>query len=698
MNHPVVYLCLCWLIGTFFVLHFHGLSLAVIVVLTFNICTIFAMHKPVMRVRTAIYFSCFLLSIAYNSVHEWDRHTVLDPSNVNQTEQAYIGRIISKPDIDGDIVQFTLKLLDRKEKVVVRIHLQQQQEQTEVATWIVSDVIKLTGILEQPREATNYGSFDYKKYLQNQRIYWQLRVEGLESIQTLSSSNRWNVYRLLAWINTIRDWLNTKITRIFPESQVGWMKGILIGEKDQVDPERYEQFARLGVTHLLAISGLHVGVLIGAIIWLLRQTTCSRETIFYIICVVIPFYMVLTGAAPSVIRAGIMAVIGCYAWTKGWLKNGLVIWSITLWIMLFVRPDYVHEIGFQLSFAVTAGLIIGVPAFNRVLCQLPNVLQNSLSVTIVSQLVSFPLTVYYFNQFSLLSWLVNLLLVPLVSIIVLPAGLIALLLSIVSESLATVASFPVIWTNRFIFALSEWLDQATFFHISYPSPPPWWIVLYYSLLYYFFYIFQHIPLRTDNTVSYPSLFRNVSHKSLRWRKPCMLFFVFLLLYGYQPHAWSWPAKGLVQFIDVGQGDATLVRSPTGKHLLIDGGGQMFWFSKEEEWRKRLDPFEIGKDVLVPLLRQRGVHQIDYLMLTHADMDHIGGLTEVVQRVPVKQIFINGTVKDSPAMLAFIDTALQKDIPIYSLAYGMKIEVDRYTTLHMIHPFSSETLYNEEEPK
>lgn len=163
----------------------------------------------------------------------------------------------------------------------------------------------------------------------------------------------------------------------------------------------------------------------------------------------------------------------------------------------------------------------------------------------------------------------------------------------------------------------------------------------------------------------------------------------ILLYGYNPH--SFARNGSVQFLDVGQGDAMLIQTPERKVIMIDGGGTFRFQREGEEWRMRRDPYEIGKNLLVPLLKKRGIKQIDYLIVTHADIDHFGGLQAVIDNLPVGIMFINGTLKDSDAYDAFLHKALQKNIPIAIASEGQQLQVDAHTSLSFLYPLATDRI-------
>lgn len=157
-------------------------------------------------------------------------------------------------------------------------------------------------------------------------------------------------------------------------------------------------------------------------------------------------------------------------------------------------------------------------------------------------------------------------------------------------------------------------------------------------------------------------------------------------YAYAPDALD--RDGLVAVLDVGQGDAIYVRTPAGKRLLIDAGGTTRFHKEGDEWRSRKDPFEVGRDVVVPLLMRRGVHSLDMLFATHNDTDHIGGAKAVLRQVPVRRLFFNGTASDGEAAVDMFRAALERNVPVTPLSVGDTIIVDEETKIEVLHPAQS----------
>ncbi|MEB3100731.1 ComEC/Rec2 family competence protein [Ferviditalea candida] len=160
----------------------------------------------------------------------------------------------------------------------------------------------------------------------------------------------------------------------------------------------------------------------------------------------------------------------------------------------------------------------------------------------------------------------------------------------------------------------------------------------------------------------------------------------LLTVAYRPDVFN--RQGEVDFLNVGQGDGILIRTPSHRVLLVDGGGTLS-FGKKEEWMRRKDPYEVGRKLLVPLLKQRGIQKLDALIVSHADADHIGGLQAVLEEIPVKRMLFNGTLKQSANAKKLFQLALDRHIPLYPIHAGMKLQVDGFTELNFLYPVAEE---------
>ncbi len=616
----------------------------------------------------------FILSISYNLWFDGRNHTSFefDPFSEYQVQ----GKIASSVSLDGDRVSIVIKEMKYAEKIQVFIRLHSLLEQQEAKQLKRGDNLFIKGEFKKPEAARNFDMFEYGVYLYHQQIHWIVQVDGLDQIQVFAKKG-FNRYVLWSWTDQIRKRIGDKVAVLYDDAYSGFMKSLLIGLRDDLQPDQFQQFASIGLTHIMAISGLHVAVFIAGCMGLMKVIGISRETNQLIMILVLPIYMLLTGAAPSVIRAGIMAMLALIALRRKKLKDGLHIISTAAILMLIYNPYYLFQISFQLSFIVTLGLIVFVPIFNRLLPIHSLFLKSTLSVTTVAQLVSFPLTIYYFNQFSLLSWVANLILVPLASIIIIPLGLISLSLGFIFFPLSKLLAQINERIVYVLFSSIQKLNEFSLFIFIWASPSSMWIILYFIFLALIFWLIQNHQWYKK---SIEKIVISLAVGGL----------ILHLLFAY--HSDYLDRIAVVHFLDVGQGDAAFIVTPEKKTILIDGGGTLHFRREGEEWRNRRDPYEVGKNLLVPLLKKRGVQSIDYLIVTHAHLDHYGGLQAVIEQIPVRNLFFNGTLRDQDRFTLLLTTALERNIPIYMAQGGKSIHIDSHTELKFLYPLVEQDLH------
>lgn len=661
---------------------------------------------------------------------------VPDASTMYEVEAS--GTIVSAVEVDGDRVQFVMTAEDVAvmgeqsprvlggERLLVQVRLAAQPDQTVAAAGQRGDRVRLAGSLGLPAEATNFGGFDYRRYLHSQRIHWLLKVKGIAAVET-GAGSRWSTESLLGRIDSIRAWLGSRMDELYPAEQSGYMKGLVLGISEDLDPERFRQFSQLGLTHILAISGLHVAVFLYVLGGMLRLLRMTRERMLLIMITAVPLYVLLAGGSPSVIRAGMMAMLGLAAARMNKLKDGLHLLAAAALIMLAWDPYMLGNVSFQLSFIVTAGLIIGVPPVRRWLPQSTRwkTLFDLVAVTIVAQAVSFPLTVFYFNGFHPLSLPANFILVPFISFIVMPLGGASLILDSIWSPAAKLLAVATSIANELTFGFVLKLSEIQSLQLIWATPPVLWVVYMYMALWLLFFLLGrshrngeesrrmnqgdkeeandlssisspllHLssqsgemtaPLgqgaASPNPLSMQRTWKAGNHPSSRVIPAIIAAALIIpLLWAYKP---DWQnTDAVISILDVGQGDAILIRSVTGKHVLIDGGGTVMFRKPGEEWRNRRDPFEIGRHVVVPLLRKRGVHAIDLLVISHLDSDHIKGLMAVLRDIPVKRILWNGTMKTSDDAIGLFREAIDRRIPLFESSEEGSWMIDEHSRIEI----------------
>ncbi|MEK3759851.1 ComEC/Rec2 family competence protein [Paenibacillus sp. FSL P4-0338] len=752
-RRPLLSFTVCWVAGSAAGCMFSGRSLLFCLAGLLLLPVVWAVSGGIRWRKAAVLVTALILAALYWEYSEV-RNVSLLPEvlghPVSELNEAYItaaGVIASPVERDGDRVDFVVKLSGislhqqgeqsaaagavgsdpEGERVTVQIKLQEESEIAEAALWQRGDRVVIEGELIQPQIARNFGGFDYRAYLLTQKIHWLLKGTGTASVK-VNPQVSWEPSTILRWNDKARSVLGAEMSRLFQEPHAGYMKGLVIGIQKELDPETFRQFSQLGLTHILAISGMHVAVYVGVILVLLRRCRLTRETALTVTLLLVPVYVLLSGAGPSVIRAGIMSMIALLAARLGMLKDGLNILAASALMMLVWNPYLLLSVSFQLSFLVTAGLMVYTPLAAPLFRRLPGWLGSSLSVTIIAQLVSFPLTIYYFNQFSLLSVAANLLLVPFITFLVLPLGTLALLLGRVWNAAALLTAQLAEILNNITFAAVEWVNGFTAGILIWASPSILWICLYYGLLYGLLYALKRqteaklVPqFMDDETRPLAELERPEPRGNIRGRAGrnnvlnsagaansgraeltfqaypqsglsrwsnsaailCAIGLSILLYKGYNAEVIS-DGSGSISYLDIGQGDSILITTPGGAHILVDGGGTVS-FSNREEWRIRRSPFEVGAKTLLPLLKQRGIHRLDAVILTHGDQDHAGGLQAVLEGMPVSALLFNGTLADTEPYTKLMATALDAGVRLYPVQQGKMLALDEATRLDFLWP-------------
>jgi len=629
------------------------------------------------------------------------------------------GRLVSVVEVDGDLASFRLaaesiEFVDSQKRrssdiIVVRLKLAKPSDQLEAGSWRRGDRVRLSGILELPGEAGNFGAFDYRAYLMKQGVFWQLSARGLESVDYRPEPAPMLI-KPLRLLDELRKAIGELADRLFPNGDSGYMKGLVVGIRSDLDPVQFDHFARLGLTHILAISGLHVAVIVYLLLQIGRLLRLTRERSLELTIAMMPVYMMITGASPSAVRACLMAMIALSLARRHALKDGLHLLFAAAMLMLMWNPSLIEDVSFQLSFVVTAGLILFVPAISELLPIRWNWLKGAIAVTVTAQIVSFPVSAYYFHSMHLMSLPANFLLVPFISVIVMPLGMAAIVLGGIWLPLGVLPARLASLGNDLTFFVVDWLSGFIGWRTVWPQPSLAWVVCAYALMgvglaglrrrtqrlkereWWIGQAESHAaqfdgkPVTEPLDSIIPGASRTERIRSIARRAGFGIACVAWLAWGVQPAILDGTAT--VSFLNVGQGDSILMRTGSGKHILIDAGGTVGFRKPGEEWKERSDPYEVGRKLLVPLLLQRGVRQLDALVLTHLDADHIGGAQAVLDHIPVRALLFNGTLKNSPVALNLLRAVEKRGIPAYAVQEPMIWQIDSSAVVRVLYPSGS----------
>jgi competence protein ComEC len=420
-------------------------------------------------------------------------------------------------------------------------------------------------------------------------------------------------------------------------------------------------YQKTGIVHLLAISGLHVSLLIGMVFYLGIRIGLTRQFMMNFLLVLLPIYAILTGASPSVIRAVLMLflVLLVVRWKKQIKLSPIDAISLTLLIYVFFSPLIILDAGFQLSFSVSYAIILSV---TRIFPRYQSPISAMVVTSIIAQLAALPILLYHFFEISFISIIANLLYIPLFSFVFLPGLYILYFIQIIF------GDTPSILINLFMKIITlangliEKLADLSFAQLVTGRPNLLLFIIYMVIILAIFLIWE---------------------AGFQQKRKIKVIFLAFALITFQ-NIWNWANPfGEVTMIDVGQGDSILIHYPFGKGTyLIDTGGTIQF--EEDEWKKAAKPFEVGRDVVVPFLKGKGITKLDKLILTHGDTDHIGGTLALLKEIKVTQILMPSVAEPSKSELTIIQEAKNRGIQVVMVADGSQWENEK-STFYVLSP-------------
>ena len=460
--------------------------------------------------------------------------------------------------------------------------------------------VALDSPLHRPTGFRNPGGFDYPAHLARRGILVVGSTSADRVVAVTADDPPWPV--------RVRRWAAGRLGAHLPPASAALLGGLLLGERAQLAPETEDAFRRAGVLHVLAVSGFNVALVASSVFLVLGAVRIPWRARAAGAAIAIVGFAMVVGAEPSVLRATVMAltVLGAILLEReSQLLNALALAGL---LLLAWRPEDLWDPGFQLSFAATAGIVWLAPGAARALRDrgLPRWLAAALAVSLTAQVAVTPVMASHFNQLSLVGIAANLAVVPLAGAATV-IGLGALAAAAVSAPAADVlfhAAWPALLGLRAVVRAAAAIPGAA---LAVPAPGLGASACWYAAL-------GLLPAAGESA-------------RVRAAAGTLLAAALTLV--------AWPAlrpgDGLLRitFLDVGQGDATLVELPEGHRLLVDGG---------PAGPRRLD---VGRHVLAPLLWNRAATRLDLVALSHSDPDHSGGLRAVLRDFRVDRFWDNG---------------------------------------------------------
>lgn len=528
------------------------------------------------------------------------------------------------------------------------------------------DRVMFRGRLDFPAGAANPGDFDYREYLARRGVLCRLEARDLPLV--LGSGEKDFRCLLLRLAARARLRIERGIEEGLPDGQASFLKGVLLGAKEEITPEDQEVYRRTGVMHLFAVSGLHLGFVLFFFLALAGLLRLGRGFTFLLTASGLLGYAALVGFPSSVNRAAVMGLTGTAAHLWHRRKDMLASLALAAFVILLCNPGALLDPGFQLSFAATWG-IFSLTAPLGAFLPLPRGWKEAVAIPLAAQLAVLPLTAFYFQQISLLGLVANILVVPLAGLVV-NLGLAGMLLSLLHGSLGgpffTAAGALALPVQGLLGVLAGAPGGA----LAVPAPPWCLTAAWFALLALFGW-----SLRAGSEVSFPHFrFRSPARRWLPLSLLGLVLTAFWLYWG--PGLGGAPGRLRVTFINVGQGDAVLLEMPNGRRLLVDGGG------KPAFSRSSFDP---GRHVVVPYLTRQGIRRLDLVVNSHPHEDHLGGLLAVLENLQVKEAAAPPVAHPTPLWLEFEALLEEKQIPLHRVRAGAVFHLDPRVEIAVIHP-------------
>lgn len=503
----------------------------------------------------------------------------------------------------------------------------------------LGDRIKFRAKLELTRENTNPKLFNYSLHLLTDKIY---------TITTIREGDIYSIDRNPTIKYSLRSAFMDKIqgtfTSYLSSRSAKLMTSIFIGQSSYLLEEDVEVYRNMGLAHILAVSGLHIGIISAFIYFFLSNLGIRRKLNTVITLATIWFYAFLIGFPPSILRANIMFTILYYSQLIHEPYDSINSISFAIFILLLINPYYLFNIGFQLSFMATLSILLFGPRIREAFYPYKNKLVSTLSAILAVQLGTLPVQAYYFNHINPYGIIANLLIIPLLSLGLVLAFLLLFFsllpfTTFVSFILSLVLEVILQWEQ----ALLQLLQTLGPEGVKIFSPELISIIIYYLMLL--------------------GLFRIISIKKLNRtmiKVLCLSLILAILVNGYLIFT---DRSVEVHFIDVGQGDAILIRTK-GADYLMDTGGSSF------------GDFNIPERITLAYLEKLGVRSLKALFITHFDQDHSQGLDLLVDRLKIEYLFTSYLPED---------LKIPPDIEVIPLKEGDRLQLDREVELEILWP-------------
>ncbi|OLA34137.1 MAG: DNA internalization-related competence protein ComEC/Rec2 [Firmicutes bacterium CAG:321_26_22] len=550
--------------------------------------------KHLIKIITII---IFIITLLYTNYYPFK-------SKYTKDDKEFIG-IVTKYEVKEDKITIEIKA---KEKLLITYKYQDK----EFNNLSYGDKIKVKGTLITPSKNTNQNTFNYQKYLYYKKIYYLVEATSINKI-----ANNHN------YLYTIKNTLYQKINKL---KSSNYIKTLLFCD-NTLSKEIKESYRINGISHLFSVSGMHINFFVSIIYLYLNKITYNKRIKYLITNIFIITYLILFPSS-SLLRSAVMSILYSINYLLKLKIKKIDILLLTLGVSLLINPFIIYDLGYIYSYTITFFLVLSSSTLKK-----KNKINKIIYISLLSFLVSIPITIYNSFEINIISILLNIILVPIISIIILPLTILTYI-------------FPILDSILYLFAntletISLFISKINITKIIFPKPSLLIIVLYYIIF----------------LLSYQN------------KKYFYLNIILLIIIYISPYLNS---NFEVVMFEVGEADCHLIKYPYNKNtILIDTGKNEYKIKNE----------------VIPYLKSIGIKKIDYLIITHGDEDHIGGSITLINNFQVKNVILNkGTFTD-------IEKELIKNLNKKKIPYQININKINLSN-HTIYLLNN-TKYNNE---
>lgn len=510
-----------------------------------------------------------------------------------------------------------------KAKTIVNIILNDRNKK-ELNRLKIGNTIELEGNLKLPFKPISPSQFNYAAYLKTKKIFTTFTSKDDTAKITYEKKNlKW---KFLQKINDTRENIIEQHKRYIKSPGIELLGGVVFGDDAVNPPEELQQsFLYSGLTHLLAASGLNVGLIFALSYFLLNILRIPINTNFIICMILILLYLCMTGFPPSIVRAGIMIEFVILAKLFRNKVDTLSVVSLSALLMLIYNPYYLKDIGFQLSFIVTFGLIISTSVFIKLFKNLPDIIKGEIAAPIISQIWVCPIQMFYFNSFTLYSIIANIIVIPFISIIGFLGFLSSFLaiIPVISSQLIKILDFILNPLLSITINISKFFSMLPHSMIDTFQPSILQIVIYYILLILIIKGFQE-------------------NFNIKYIKTSIILLSFILIISFFPvNNKNLEILTFNQF----QSDCILIKTPKNKYILIsseDNNDNSKYYKKQ-------------KASVIEYLKDKGIRNIEFIV-SSSDFINI----DILNKFHVKRLIVKDNINKDYIKSLEIKNPLKRD--------------------------------------